>query len=389
MTIYKKIRITVRKFRRWRALATINYNTLYEPIIHFEPVCYNKTLAATGERYPLYALSGDNSDSSGLSKLELKDLANRGEEWRNAVKLTYTSPTNLRLLALSTKGCLLGFHKNPIINGKPSTTGRFKKVSTQSALQYRLNIDKFDLNAAINSFKSGFGSNVRVQYTITGNPLRNLASPWITSNIEEVYVDVKLLITDKLLSQSKPVVNDDYIKQWAFDALNVSSINDLQKKFPRLRCIAVIPDLETMIAKWKPTDITISKLEAAKIMEKAPKLVTNIYSLSEDDVNISKPLIIRSYYKFDKEILSQYNRELQKKAALSNKSNDIPQSSISDNIKLNTELLFEQLEKTRGLEVARLVAEQFSSICKFGSAESRELNIQDLFSSDGYSRYFT
>ena len=41
------------------AVKSINFNSLFESVIHYEPDVYNKELALQGEKLPLYALSNE------------------------------------------------------------------------------------------------------------------------------------------------------------------------------------------------------------------------------------------------------------------------------------------------------------------------------------------
>lgn len=295
------------------AVNTVNLNSVYKRYIHV-PTLKSDPLS------PLYALS-DMNDTEALK------LLNASDEWKMACRNNYNSPTNVRRIFISKNNVLIEFHKPMIVKGKPDEQGKFRKFTVKENLDdaYR---------GVIKQAQSGITYNDKDStiYKIEGTPLRGLTTPWVLSNIEEIYVDpfvllsqsvyselnlsilnVISLIKDGKLSQlnNNPNIGANIVK--ALTGLNLESV---KKQLPRLRFIGIIPELGGLIQSEviKKFVVNLNKtyryLGASMLNNEDSPLSHNkcfVFRIESPEVGIET----RNRYKFDKEILTAYANSYQ------------------------------------------------------------------------------
>ena len=211
----------------------------------------------------------------------------------------------------------------------------------------------------------------------------------MVSNIEEIYVDASYCVSDDYIK----LTVSNKMEAWIMNGLGTENITELLKKFPRLKHVTIINGLGDIIKSVNPGDFEIHKLINMGVFK--PNKYFTVKTPNFDKNQFGK-LVIRSYYKFDKEILSDYNRQMQRDdfEHMSNvqadpqEANKSSANSQTQAVKSKLESKFEKIEQTSGIAVAKTIALELSQVCKFGSEESKSYDIKSLFTQEGYAKYF-
>ncbi|MBR1454180.1 MAG: hypothetical protein IJ593_06005 [Lachnospiraceae bacterium] len=368
------------------AKKTINYAKLFEPLIHYEPMVFDKELYKKGENFPLYALSGD-SDIDEYA-YETKDLRNRSADWKEAVKTTYSSPTNVQGLMITAKQCKVKYYEKA-----KGELWAEASLGTDKLLKGYLNngkVDKLDniITEHAKNFKITGDPAYQNKLSIVGSPLRNLYKPWTLSNIEYVFIDVRLLITDDLLKSGSKKVSDEMMEKYVTDSIGLTR-EEIEKKFPRLKFIAFL--------KFDNTDY--ENPEGHRILDKLFKSVINgesknavVFKTKKFNIDTDE-FAIRTYYKFDKEILYKYAQDLKRntlrKLEAEKQAKILEAEALKREIeasKSNAEKLLDKYCAQTSIGEARGIALQIFNMSKSGA--SAGIDIKGQFTEDGYSKYF-
>lgn len=184
-------------------------------------------------------------------------------------KNTYNSPTNIKRLFITAKHITVEYHAGPIINRTSgnrwmqtatvdSNTGLSLYEVAEKIATYEDDMHKHMMDKAINK-----GAVPPTQYVIDGK--FNVGShPYACSNIEEIYFDWSVLLSyetaphfQELLKGAKPaeiamkfvnfdsnVVIENPMPINLFADQSAGGSKDLRKKYPRLREITFISNLE-------------------------------------------------------------------------------------------------------------------------------------------------
>lgn len=189
----------------------------------------------------------------------------KSEKWLRAAGRNYNSPNNVRRVFIGSGKVLVQFYKPPVRNGKPSTNGNWLEVTmeedlfetTKKFLGYNQELRKYYMERAVNP-KAVEPVKVRVQ----GLGLKIFSSPWVLSNIEEVYFDTSLLLSEDIRGaivgaqgvfeswvegKLQGVVNTTLAKDLFFAANGVDE-NDYRRRYPRLRTVGVVSNLQSLFA---------------------------------------------------------------------------------------------------------------------------------------------
>lgn len=285
------------------SITSINLGTLYGTYANVPKMNNSEN------KSPLYAIS-DNSEAS-----EIKEL-NRDTDWVNACVNSYNSPTNVKKLFITSDQIVDIFYTPFITKGQKTTEGcyRLRKVS--------------DINDAINDIIKyeqsrcgdlAYSQKVEQNYKLTGKALSFLTTPWVLSNIEEVYIDLSCMFTENMINTvgANNVIRVYQSKNAQVLSKNISNIIEfisgtnidmLTKQLQRLKVIGIIPNLNELItsgAVQKFYNNGVFALEATKnginIKENSAFYFTERLKIMDDG-----RLSIRPYYKFDKEVLSSF-----------------------------------------------------------------------------------
>ena len=182
---------------------------------------------------------------------------------------TYNSPTNIKRLFITAKHITVEYHAGPIING--TSGNRWMQAATIDnntgltlyEIAEKITTYETDLAGYNGSVAIGDKAQAPIQYVIDGK--FNVGShPYACSNIEEIYFDWSVLLSyetaphfQELLKGAKPaeiamkfvnfdsnVVIENPMPINLFADQSAGGSKDLRKKYPRLREITFISNLE-------------------------------------------------------------------------------------------------------------------------------------------------
>lgn len=263
---------------------------------------------------PLYTRIDGGQD--GFSSQATKSV-----KWEQASQHTYSSPTNIKRLFITGKRVVIETFKPIISNNKPDGRGCWREIALKEDNLYDI---------ATQAVKSIQGLSTD-RITLKGTGLGVLSSPWVLSNIEEVYFDWTILASDinRNKIQDCNALLGAYVtgkrglikSQVPLDILvesNSCNIKNMRSRFPRLKCVAMISELDSILSvrSYKGNQ-NIDSLEAsAKIwleLDTNIKLVKMSNSLmvicktNKDIPYYNTNFSLRDgLYKYDKDVLRPF-----------------------------------------------------------------------------------
>lgn len=371
-------------------MAQLNLTNLYGSYIHVP------TIKGSSNRSPLYALSGSDTQAD-----ELKNL-NRDPEWIKHSEVTYNSPTNVRRIIATDQSVTIQFYKPFIHNGKPSTEGNWRTRSLA-----HLNLDKAKENLA-NQYLSQQGADLAYSKNqsvdkFTGSPLLCIKTPWVLSNIEEIIIDETCLFSNKITETVLSPVNVAKL----FIAKRVGGLyknpnalisrllnmdaGAIKNQFPRLKSITIVPDLANktkgleynLLLKGNIGTLYDKLIEIGVIEKNNCVHAEYIPSNAIDKGNITT----RTYYKFDKEVLSKFAREFEQ--TLSSEREAIrEQARIEleakvESLKTPFEKELDRIASESGIEVAIMIYD----ICEKSLQKEDRSELRLSFTKSGVDKY--
>lgn len=170
------------------------------------------------------------------------------------------------------------------------------------------------------------------RYKVTGNCLGVLASPYTCNNIEEIYIDWSMFASEEVASyfpnmcnlraldaflngrtQFKEEMSDKLIE--FFKASALSGVKDIRSRFPRLRIVAMVSNLDAIIKdeRDKIPDIGFNNLDEEKQLWydmnseliKQSNSIVMIGLMVSDLKKLNKNFTIKNnQYKYDDEVLN-------------------------------------------------------------------------------------
>lgn len=243
----------------------INFNTLGKQMLGKPSIDGNVYYTKTDE---YYAANPQNNES-----LLMKDPKLKAQ-----FAVTYNSPANIRRVFFTYNKVLINYYTPYIIKGQKYNGGCWREVKLKG------DTNLFKAGETI-KFNVEHGSELAMQkamnpdavqeksYTITGNILKSLIDPR-AANIEEIYFDFSYLLSEDVIGflsnmlqpgtteqlqyqimtamlSNKSVITDELPKNLFIDAGGATfrNIKNIRNSFPRLKVIAMIPMLDTVIDK--------------------------------------------------------------------------------------------------------------------------------------------
>lgn len=235
------------------SLSSVVNNNIHKPKTQSGYILYPKVLGYKG------------SSEGG----EAATKAEQDESYKRQATKNYNSPTNIKRLFITAKRVTVEYHTGPIINGtssnrwtqsetKDSKDGMTLYEIAEKIVRYDEDTHKYMMEKAINS-----KAVAPTQYVIQGT--FNLAAyPYTCSNVEEIYFDWSILLSsdvapyfNELLKGARPAdiaskfvnfngnfVCENQMPINLFMAQSAGGSKDLRKKYPRLREITFISNLE-------------------------------------------------------------------------------------------------------------------------------------------------
>lgn len=203
---------------------------------------------------PLYSRSSTDTANEGENKSSLSAM--KDVDWFNASNIKYNSPTNIRRLFIGDTSATIQYYLPPAGDNTCWKT-------------YNLGEDLFELSRRAHP---NFRQQLIQSASMAGQPIPDdillnhtgfgaLSSDWKVSNIEELYITPAILVSLDLLGKLGPIANQilglyfsrqsgGYLESDIPKQILSSVINaDIQSKYPRLRTIALVSKLDSLIEK--------------------------------------------------------------------------------------------------------------------------------------------
>lgn len=291
-------------------------------------MCKTGFNAPVVEGCPLYKNVEGYRGEESLAKYNMSERLIKNLQTR------YNSPDNVRRLFITYKKIIVEFYK-PVCGEKNNKLTREIVWARSSKDNKGKNVMvRVDMREAILDI-IGINRNNQEQpkYKMTGNPFRGFISPYVLQNIEEIYFDASMLISDTIMNSGlggqvmKLLKNKDteYKDTGEVEAIfNQMTLNgkDIRRQFPRLKAVGYISSLGDIYdsVQGKPgidsiEDMKGSWLNSPVIQKEIKNPKTNIKVYKVDGV----PALNTSFsvkegiYEFDRVILAEYKESLQQR----------------------------------------------------------------------------
>lgn len=199
---------------------------------------------------------------------EMNTKAEADESYKKASEVTFNSPTNIRRLFITGNRVMVHYYARMVVSGKVYNS----LVSThtyegESIFDIARNIFSYAEDEAKYVAERTINKNAvkPTQYEVTGNVIGVAANNYACNNLEEIYFDWTALLSqdvapyfqdiagdrNKMLAcankqtQLSESVNDNCARMFA-DFCS-GGVKDIRKRFPRLRVIGLISNLDDVI----------------------------------------------------------------------------------------------------------------------------------------------
>lgn len=222
--------------------------------------CLHRPVTSSG--FVLYPKVNGCTDTE-----EINTQAEADPIYQKQSQLTYNSPTNIRRVFITGQKIVVHYYKSIIKDGKPygcldaqrSYNGESIFDIAQKIFSYEQDMQAYQNEKTVNK-----NAVEPVRYSIAGNVLGVIANPYTCNNIEEVYFDWTALLSDDVLPFFASIFNDRSKLlacangTTSFAAVNnniclnlfaqscLGGVKDIRKRFPRLRIIGLITNLEEL-----------------------------------------------------------------------------------------------------------------------------------------------
>lgn len=285
-------------------------------------------LGAYGQYIAYPNINGYNENTERNTQAE-QDTA-----YVTGCKTTFNSPTNIRKVFITGARVRVEYYATPIVKDKSTKHFREKAYDSQDNL---FNIAEKHLiyKEAYNAYCGEKMINPNAVepdgYNISGNGLGAFANPYVCSNIEEIYFDWTILLSDDVKAYIPELMDNQKLyamlnKQTTFsatesqsvlnlfEAFNSGGAKDLRKRFPRLRYIALISNLDDILTSGQAqhSDLEFNNIEESAItwfvknaeLIKQSNSIVIANDIGKDLDKINKNFIVKNNtFKFDDEKL--------------------------------------------------------------------------------------
>lgn len=322
------------------------------------------------DKYPLYKRNDGTFDGGSGST--------RSDAWKSAVERTYSSPNNIRRVFITKKGVYLHYYR-PVVGDSSKETAKFYSYSSVN--------DKFVPEELARRVLSGDNS-----LSISKFGFGAFKGMWSCSNIEEIYVDWTILLSDDIrafgltgllntINSGKSGWDDKmgYSLWQLFERSCLSSGEKCNKTFPRLKYIVYINRLDEVynMIKRKPGEESVEDMRNPwwknPIVDRAVNSA-NVYTARYIVPNVTKEYnnayITRSFYSFDVEVLIPYFEDRKNKILKA----QIEARKNAEANKSDFEKLLDSVKVKKGVEAAK----KMCNILLMTDPAHREENIASL-----------
>ena len=315
------------------------------------------------EDTPLYTRVPDCKEAY-FDKSE--EVANKSDGWIAKSKIAYGSPNNIRRVFITSEGVFVHLYQPIAFKGKAGNKGLTRERTYA----------QFKPMEVYESMMQG-----RRDYVVTKSGLGALANPWVASNIEEVYFDWSILLSEDILNLGfgNLLVDLTTMKTSKIERSELPYMlykhfccdgEDTQNKYPRLRVVGYIQQLARVykMVDYKPGVETVEemgKLWCTNNVVKAAGADPNCNILLYDVPNIpklnTKYRTREGIYLYDLEVLQPYFEERNQKILKYKESVSKHQEEIKID-KSEIEVLLDEILERDGEEfVAKTIKIMFTN----------------------------
>lgn len=231
-------------------MTTYNLDTIISKYIHRPIIVKNLELP------PLYARVSGGTE---------KDESNRDIEgikhpdWIRAAENTFNSPTNVRRLFIGDNKVYIQYFQPPVMSGNQTKYwleysmadgDRLGNILSE-VLGYKKNLEE--------ALAMGGKPPEKVKVTKTG--LGAISNDWKMSNLEEVYITPSILVSEDIqlrigaasellqvmIARPVGVATKHDLPQALFEMANGGAIKNIRTRFPRLRTVAFMTNIEAAL----------------------------------------------------------------------------------------------------------------------------------------------
>ena len=251
------------------ATHNISYNSKILEIMHRPTTKTNK--------YPLYTKVGSYDGNE-----ERNTQAENDPEYQRMSQTVFNSPTNIRRLFITGKDITIHYYTKPHADGarklsSPNYVGDSIFDIAEKMFKYNEQYATYLAEKTINK-----NAKEPDKYNITGNVVGIASSTYACNNLEEIYFDWTILLSQDV----KPYfqVDDRTIYNLAngmapgglkvddaclnfFKAFNLGGSKEIRKRFPRLRVIGIVSNLYNLFDTYRGNSyyLPTAVLDAGKI----------------------------------------------------------------------------------------------------------------------------
>lgn len=213
--------------------------------------------------------------------------AEQSEIFKNTSVNNYNSPTNIRKVFITGSKVIVQYYSALVSKGAQTTPKWHVTEFPSDDNLFKVANEIFTYGRRYNEYMGEKSINANAKepdnYTVEGNGIGVIANPWVCNNIEEIYFDWTMLISSDVAPYFSNICTPEMYTSFItkstqaqetassqiidfFSAFNSGGIKDLRKRYPRLRLIAMISNLEDVLGhpSMVKVDQSFSDLEAAK-----------------------------------------------------------------------------------------------------------------------------
>lgn len=317
---------------------SVNLNAAINKAMH-RPITKN------GE-YTLYTKFGDSSSVESTQMTE----AEKDAEFIEKSKSNFNSPTNIRRVFVTHNKVYVHYYCPYIVNNSPcgkytSEVELIPVPGNKSTTLYEIASSMAEFSEINQAFKTQggraastvFAEQGRKIYKTSGTMINILSSYYACNNIEELYFDWTLLMSNDLeaylpvthrITANRAVLNnwthsdsykqnyDNFMLELMCQILDLRTKEDILKKFPRLKAIGIISNLADIMknpAVINGNGLLQNRTDTKAWLEVNSELIqrsNSIVQISFLQQQLSKPnytfKIKDQQYKFDHDYLKDY-----------------------------------------------------------------------------------
>lgn len=235
-------------------MSKINYNSLITGAMH---------RPKSKDGYVLYPkVAGYTGEVEGSTK------ADQSEIFKKQSAAYYNSPTNIRKVWITGRAVTVQYFApmvTPKKDGKYIERRAYKDTDLFDIAKHVIN-RRAEQERYIKEKMIDKNATKPEEYSVSGNILGAITSPYACNNVEEIYLDWTAFLSEDLKpyfqkfnpevacaqclagrTQFKEIADSDKTLYNIFCAFNAGQVKDLRKRFPRLRRVILITRLEEIL----------------------------------------------------------------------------------------------------------------------------------------------